>query len=216
MRPDLITQKNAVRIITQGAKDYEINLRHNIYLFLFRDITTNMIDYIELIFPIRNYMHLTGVTITDKEGNVLPSTQFYKQCLENRIQTNQITFKDDGTTTGKLKLLPNLTKMVTSANLTVIYNSGRPYLKCERLVGKVNFCLAITKDRKYYVPVSCIDGDIRDFGNNPSKILAIFSKPVFTENKYRKIRYLSKKTNLFEQNIPDNLMELLDLSDYKP
>ena len=216
MHPDnkRITKADAIRIVVKCAKEYRDSLEPYSYLFIYRDITTKQIEWFEVRFYDRNYMHLTGL-ISKNTAESQNAISFYQDCLDERIKEENIEFKADGSTTEKLLILPNLVKMLCSAQMTVVYNNGRPWLRCDRLTGSVNFCLAIKQVSGYYIPVSCINGDIRDMGEKPSRILAIFSKPRSDSGKYKRIRRVTSGINLTELEIPDQLHNMVDLSGYR-
>lgn len=47
------------------------------------------------MFYARNYQHLTGLELIDKEGNVLhnQSMNFFRKCIENKLGVEEFRFK---------------------------------------------------------------------------------------------------------------------------
>ena len=208
--------REAIRIITLAAYEYEKNLNNRNFIFIFKNRTTNQIEYFESVFLSRNFQHLTGLDFLDRNKNPLQSsTYFYKKCLNKTLTPSEIRFKDDGTTELKLQALPLIVKFLKSSKMTAIYNSFRPKLAIERLVGTTTFCLGFKKDALYYVPSSCLLEDIRDLSDVTFQILAIFSKP---SNKnfpiYKDICYVAKGVELSYPSLPQELSRLINLENY--
>lgn len=137
---------------------------------------------------------------------------FYNKCLKNAISEEEIQFKADGTTPLKLVALPKLVRFFHFSKMTVVYNGGRPKLAVDRLAGTTNYCLGFVEDNNYYVPSSCLLDDIRNYGENPSQILAILSKEMANKSKvYKKICYVAKGVPLNRIMLPEKLKEIIDL-----
>lgn len=211
MNKSLSKLQNAINIITSSAMEYEKNLNNRNFIFIFKNRTTNQIEYFESVFLNRNFQHLTGLIFLDKSGNPLSnSTYFYKKCLNKTITTSEICFKNDGTTELKLQALPLIVKFFKSSKMTAIYNSIKPKLAIERLVGTTTFCLGFKKDTHYYVPSSCLLEDIRDLSDVTFQILAILSKPA---NKncptYKDVCYIAKGIELSHLSLTPELLNLI-------
>lgn len=94
----------------------------------------------EVIFHERNYQHLTGLELVDKNGNVLcnQSKNFFRKCIENKLGLEEFRFKQDGTTQLKLAALPMLLDVSKMTKITGDYNNIRPYLYVDKVMGGVN------------------------------------------------------------------------------
>lgn len=208
--------KNAMRVITSAAEKYHNSLEGYNYIFIFKNRSTNQIEYFESIFLSRNFQHLTGIEFIDKQGNLLHNpTQFYKKCVNRTLKESEIRFKPDGTTDLKLQALPFIVNFLKSSKMTAVYNSIRPKLSVDRLTGTTNFFLGFTKDNNYYVPSSCLLEDIRNLADSTHQILAIFSKPASQKFPiYKDIRYIAKGVKLNRLNFPDDLAALISLENY--
>lgn len=208
--------KDAIRIISRAAKDYDDKLNGYNYIFIYKNRQNNQIEYFESAFLPRNFQHLTGIEFIDSQGNILHNpTQFYQKCLNSTLKESDIAFKSDGTTELKLQALPLIVNFLKSSKMTAIYNSIRPKLSVDRLAGTTNFCLGFTKDKNYYVPSSCLLEDIRNLADVTFHILAIFSKPA-TKNTpiYKDVRYVAKGVKLTTLSFSDELSSLISLENY--
>lgn len=113
--------------------------------------------------------------------------------------------------------MPKLIHFLHFSKMTVTYNGSHPRLNVDRFAGTTNFCLGFTQDGNYYMPNSCILGDIRDFGNNPCQILAILQRPnISSPPVYRDIRYVAKGVPLDKLTLPDNLKGKISFENYMP
>lgn len=100
--------KDAIRIISRAAKDYDDVLNGYNYIFIYKNRQNNQIEFFESTFLPRNFQHLTGIEFIDAQGNILHNpTQFYQKCLNSTLKESDVAFKDDGTTELKLQALPN-------------------------------------------------------------------------------------------------------------
>lgn len=53
--------KDAIRIISRAAKDYDDKLNGYNYIFIYKNRQNNQIEYFESAFLPRNFQHLTGI-----------------------------------------------------------------------------------------------------------------------------------------------------------
>lgn len=146
------TREEARKRVLNCAKQYQQKLLNRKLLIIYRDRKDNVIRYIEVIFYERNYQHLTGLELMDKQGNVLhnQSVNFYRKCIENKLGLDEIRFKTDGTTQLKLLALSALMDVTKITKITGDYNNVRPYLYVDKVIGGVNFCLGLSKENEGY------------------------------------------------------------------
>lgn len=98
------------------------------------------------------------------------------------------------------------------SKMTTLYNGVRPKLSMERIAGTTNYCMGFIKDQDYFVPNSCLLEDIRNLGENPSQILAIFSKLAKNKSEiYKNICYVAKGVPLEKIQMPKELQEKIIL-----
>ncbi|MCR5089280.1 MAG: hypothetical protein K6C08_07215 [Oscillospiraceae bacterium] len=209
------TKREAVRIITSAAKDYQDILSGMNYLFIYRERSDNSVRFFETLFLPRNFQHLTGLELLDGDGMIdKKPLLFYERCLNRKLSEDDIAFRSDGTTRFKLEALPRIVNFISSSKMTGLYNDFRPLLAIDRLAGTTNFCLGFTQDGKYYAPSSCLLEDIRNLANKPSQVLAVMSKKS-DEPIYKDIRYIAKKLPFDKLKIPDDLDGIIDRSGYR-
>ena len=109
---------------------------------------------------------------------------------------------------------------INSDNGKVIHNSTDFYNRALNNElshnGTTNYCLGFSKEGKYYMPSSCLLEDIRNLGDHPSQILAVLSKNNnASEQVYSEIRYVAKGVPLNKIKMPNNLNQMINLSNYK-
>ncbi len=210
------TKKEALRIIITTAKEYKKMLEGMNYLFVYRNRENNLLEFFETLFLPRNYLHLTGIEYVNAKGEKqMNAVDFYDKCIKNILTENEIEFRKDGTTTLKLEALPKLVRFLRFSKMTALYNEVRPKLSVERVAGTTNYCLGFVRDGNYYIPNSCLLEDIRNLGDYPSQILAIFSKHAKKREKtYKDIRYVAKGVSLNKIQLPDELEEIISLENY--
>ena len=137
------TLEEARQVVMRCAKQYDKNLLNQLFLIIYRDKKDNQIKYIEIFFGKENFQHLTGIELLDEQGGVRThiSELFYKKCVMNGLKKNEIKFREDGTTNLKLAALPVLMDIQKVTKIEGDYNSQRPYLIADKVIGNINFCL---------------------------------------------------------------------------
>lgn len=209
------TTEQARRRVLNCAKQYQQKLLNKKLLIIYRERKDNVIRYIEVVFYERNYQHLTGLELIDKDGNVLhhQAVNFYRKCIENKLGIEEIQLRKDGTSYLKLLALPALMDVTKITKITGDYNNIRPYLFVDKVMGGVNFCLGLTKEDTEYVPSSALLEDIKKLTDAPSQVLAIFEKKIGSE-MYKTVRHVAKGLNLNNIQLPEEINRIIDLKDY--
>ncbi len=209
------TKEDARRRVLNCAKQYQQNLLNKKLIIIYRERKDNVIRYIEVAFYDRNYQHLTGIELLDRDGNVLhhQAVNFYRKCIDNKLGIEEIQFKKDGTSHLKLLALPSLMDITKITKITGDYNNVRPYLFVDKVMGGVNFCLGLTKENKEYVPSSALLEDIKKLTDAPSQVLAIFEKDVDSD-LYEKVKHIAKGLNLKNIQLPDEITDMVDLKKF--
>jgi len=206
-------------IVMRCAKQYQKNLLNRKFLIIYRDKKDNLVKSLEIYFGKENYQHLTGIELIDKQGNIRKhiAELFYEKCVKNKLRKDEITVKQDGTTSLKLAALPIMMDIKKVTKIEGEYNGQRPYLIADKLVGNVNFCLGLLRDEKRacYVPASTLLEDIKKLVDTPSQVLAIFSKGK-EEEIYKTIHHVAKGLNLYNVNLPEEIAIRLSLEGYVP
>ena len=209
------TKEEARRIVLNCAKRYKQKLENKKLLIIYRERRDNKIYFLEVVFHGRNYQHLTGLELIDKNGYVLThqSKNFYRKCIENKLSADEIQFKKDGTTFLKLQALPSLTDVTKITKITGDYNGSRPYLCVDKVIGGVNFCLGLDKEDDTYVPSSALLEDIKKISDSPSQVLAIFEKGL-NDPIYKDIKHVAKGLNLKNIKLPDKINKMISFENY--
>ena len=193
------TKEKAIACIVNCAKTYKKELVNKQLLFVCSDCYKNIIC-VELSFDASNFLHLTGLktnNIVCPDGSVrkLSATEFYKRCVNNKISPKDFEFSKDGTTNMKLNVLPKLISKNLSAKMIGNYNSIRPKLVTDKLVGNVAACMGfvLTKNDVRYVPNTVIQEDIRKCATDIVQVVAVFRKeknfPCYSECTYKSNKY---------------------------
>lgn len=214
-----ITQ--ARQIIINNARTYSTKLEGKQFLVIYRDRISNTIKCIEPVFFARNYQHLTGILLKDRDGNITQhcSEYFYRKCLDKKIANDEISFKKDGTTQLKLEALPAIMKFTSISKIAGDANNHQPFFYAEKIVGGVNFCLGfcVDKDSGEFVPSSALQKDIKKLTDYPSQVLAIFEREYRgNDNVYHVIKHVAKGVNLRNIIFPSDLSHKFRLDDYVP
>lgn len=209
------TKEEARRKVLNCAKQYQNKLLNKKLIIIYRERKDNQIHYIEVAFYDRNYQHLTGLELIDKEGNILQhqSKNFYRKCIENKLSIKEFQFKKDGTTHLKLAALDCLTDISKITKITGDYNGVRPYLYVDKIMGGVNFCLGLSKEDNTYVPSSALLEDIKKLTDAPSQVLAILQKD-FNDTIYSTVKHVAKGLDLNNITLPDEIRKLISLEHY--
>ena len=206
-------KRDAIRIVSSAAKEYQKKLEGTNLLFIYRDRKTNQIEFFEAIFLANNFQHLSGIEMIDSDGNrVQSATLFYQKCLDGKLKEEEIRFKDDGTTELKLNALPYVVSFIDKSKITGLFNGKGLTLEIDRLVGTVTYCLGFIQDGEYFYPGSCLLSDFCNLVDVPSQVLAIFSKSVEEkEPLYKNIRYLAKGFPIEKVNFPEKLRDKITI-----
>lgn len=186
-------EKEIVNKVCEYAQIYDKNLKGKNIMFIFENIVSKEIDYIETEFLANNYKHLTGVEYKEE----ITPTKFYKLCINSKLSYRNITQKNNGTTKLKLDVLPQLLNITKKAKLIANYSGSKVNLYTEKLIGNVRCCIGFIKKDKYYLPNTILKQDIREISQLESdcKIVAILEK-TSKQKEYNKITYINKNINL--------------------
>ena len=200
------TKKDAIKIVTNSAEKYDIELKGRNLLLVCMD-KHERVSTIELSFFGWGFLHLTGLKLRD-DVNLTPDS-FYDACLNHKLSQEDFEFSPDGTTGLKLDVLPYVICKNLSANSIGDYSGRGPVLHTEKLAGGQKACIGFVKSDMIggYVPNTLLRGDIRDYTKNNRRIIAIFRK-YFNECDYQEITYLAKKVKWNDLSFPNEYEEL--------
>lgn len=170
-------KQEALSIIVKCAKMYKENLVDKSLLFVCTD-KHKKIHTLEVTFYAGNFLHLTGIRLTDKK---MTASDFFKHCIESRLSINQFEFANDGTTELKLAILPLLMKSNLSANEIGDFCGNNAKLYTQKLAGNTKGCIGfvLSDSAKQYLPNTVLNVDIRDYIKSPLQIIATYRKNKF-------------------------------------
>jgi hypothetical protein len=198
----------AIKIITDCAREYQHGLANRNILFLFGDLSA--VECFETTFLPRHFLHLTGVEPVP--GRVRSSTDFYDRCRKSRLSPSDFEFAPNGTTDMKLTVLPQLMQIYHTANMIGDFDFTKSLLYTEKLAGNVSACMGFVRDGAFYIPNTTLREDIRDLTVRPQKrILATFQKTI-REPEYARLCYIAKGVDLFRIKLPGELTGRIKLN----
>lgn len=210
-----MTNKEIIETIVKSAKDYKNRLEGQTILFIYNDKSEKkkfkQVKFIETIYFITNFLHLTGIKTKDTAAD------FYRKAISqkltaNDLQLNNLTEKERFNVERKLEKLKKLMEIEQLAKMIGSYDDTiKNKLYTEILIGNISCCLGYVKhrDSKYYVPNTALDEDIRDITYTNNNILAIMKK-YKKEKRYSKITYLGKNIDLKQKFTSKELESLID------
>lgn len=189
------SKNEIIKIVTTSAKKYKQNLLNKNIMFIYKE--NNKISHIETIFKDYNFLHLTGLKYT--KG----AKEFFRDCIEQKISTNNIEVKSEVFTKLKLEILENVMGISKFAKKIGTYNYNKIELKVEKIVGNMQCSIGFSnvtqnnKILKYYYPRTLLQENFKKNVIDENKIIAIFIKDI-NEKAYNKITFLSKKISIDE------------------
>ena len=195
-----MTKEQAINIVLSCADKYKNELLNKCLLFVVID-KSKRLSFVETRFGAGQFLHLTGLKITDKECS---ATRFFKKCLDHKLSPDDFEFADNQTTIMKLEVMPSLICKNLAANSVGSYKGFGLVLNTEKLVGGIRGCIGFVSDKKnkYYVPNTLLKADIRDFIVDAGRILVTYRRDV-TENRYSEIVYAAKNVDWKFLVLPD-------------
>ena len=182
---DMRNKAEALKTLVTCAKLYRSNLCNQNLIFIFSD-TNHLIRYFESVFLANNFLHLTGVKLTN---NNMDAKTFYNACLNNRLGLKDFNLSADGVSDLKLSILPYLMQIHKNARMAGDYTNDNIKLRTEKLVGNTRGCIGFVSGcNDYYIPNTLLKEDIRDKIKHPMRVLATYSKyihaPFYSQNYY--------------------------------
>ena len=189
-----MNQKEILKKLKESAKVYKENLQNTNLLIIYSK--NKKVEYIEIKFLARNFMHLTGVRSIQSNEKYKKANQFYNACLNNKLSYKDIIIKDDGTTKLKLDIISNLVNIDKECKMIGMYDNSKKELITDILVGSVHMCVGLIRDSKtYYIPNTLLKEDIRKLTIERYPIIGILKKKI-NEEKYQTLTYISKKMDI--------------------
>lgn len=200
-----LRKEDALKIVLEAAGSYENNLANKNLLFISQD-KHRRIDSYEVTFHRNNFLHLTGLKVTDES---ITAPVFYQRCIDKRLSLDDFELSPDGTTELKLDVLPRLVCKNLSANMIGKHDTYKIKLYTERLAGNIHGCMGFVLDskEKYNVPNTVLKQDIRNLVSRPNRIILTYRKSI-SEETYGEIVYAAHKYDWNSLVLPSNLSHL--------
>lgn len=225
------TIEEALNIAAREKTKYENQLVNKEFAYAYI-ATNNTIQFKEVIFFRKNYLHLTGLDYKNcqytkrvlHEHSISNAEEFYDRLGKDKTLASDVSFIQGSTiaethlnyihTEDKLKNLPQLVYIAQKAEYLGKYKDEKIF---DLIINRNMESLALRKNDDFYIPISSRFGTVNKFINKKDivPVLAIFSKKHDRE-KY-KIEYLNKSVKLSSINKFDlNLLDKFDYDSFVP
>lgn len=184
-----MSKQEALKIMLNCSKMYQQNLENKNILYIIQD-RVGKLNYLEVTFLSRNFLHLTGIKILNSK--IKSSTEFYNLCIKKQLSISDFEFNTNGTTIKKLDILPSVMQIHKTARIIGKYNNLKKYLSTEQLIGTINYCIGCVNENNYYIPNTVLKEDIRYIVEKQYRVMFILRKGI-KDTKYNEITYKNKK-----------------------
>lgn len=162
-------KEEILKRVYSGASTYQECVLNHQYLFVF-EVSKDNYQYVEIGFKKEQYQHLTGTWLDD-----VKSIDFFNRCIARRISVNDLKVSQDGTTDLKLDVLENAIRGIGKSSMIGIYDQSRVYLKTDRLIGGVSWCVGFVPASSHNSPLcanTLLKEDIRNISQGkPCRII---------------------------------------------
>lgn len=204
-------KNEAQKIIFNCAKLYQQNFVNKNLLFVCRK--NSHINIVETVFLTTNFLHMTGVKF--EEGKEISPRDFYELCTNKRLGVNQFIMADNHTTEMKLMVLPGLLCKDMSARMMGNFNSNKPMLYTDKLIGGVCGGIGFVKNKNsdFYFPNTVLKEDIRNLVDETQQIIAVLRKDK-TDNIYTEVIRKASQININDYIFPDEYKYIQTLLDF--
>lgn len=214
-----LSEKQMLEHLNVAARKYNRFVNTDV-MFVYKKTKTTDIDYYEIFFGKRNFMHLAGV----RSKNLNPE-QFYDACLYGTIK------KDDCNPThsvnnmhSKISVLYKMfdfefSKIYKIGEKDLITRNNDFEVAIGNEIGIVGYDSRINvhennniNKNRYAIPTTLLDNPISSYCSESNKILYVFQKN--REDKlYNKLHYEIKKGLLNSQNnnLSQEIMDMINI-----
>lgn len=197
-------KQQAASVIIKSAETYN-NWFNNQNLLVIcgvnKETSFQRLSFIEITSTDSRFLHLTGVELNPNDPT-LDKASFFTKALNKQLTPNDFSFKDD-TTILKLKVLEQALDIPKNFRMFGNYDSGRPFLQTDKLIGGVKSSIGFAEDDcGYYVPNTVLNGDIRQEVKEAQQVLAVLQKDT-ADHEYTEIKYLAK--NVYAHKLLETL-----------
>jgi len=193
-----ISGGEALKIIVEAAKNYDIKLNDKHFLIVYQEgsqIKTACVGFRDM-----NFLHLTGVKTK------LPAQVFYSAAISGKLSERDFSLDTQGKAQQKLAVLPYLHELFYHNCMIGNFINSGIYIKADYFVGDTKAVLSVgfRYGKKADVPVTLYNENVKTLARPVYKVLAIFAKE-YNESMYRTCTYLAKGQELEKLRLPDEI-----------
>jgi len=203
-----LSKQDAIQIMACAANIYKEKMSNKDLLVVYGDTRRNSLSYLELSAKDYNFLHLTGVTLSN--ANIRANN--FINSLSN-IQPQDFNFRD-GTTHLKLEILSDVVNPSKTFRAVGDYNNGHPLIKADVMIGGKKCCMGLVEAKNgKYMPSTALKSDVNKEIKNTEKTTRIKEgKQIFAmmqkescDKEYRTISYLAN--NMYAHKLFRDLCE---------
>lgn len=200
-----LSNKEALKIIVEAAKNYDIKLRDKHFLIVYQE--RNIMKTACVGFRDMNFLHLTGVKTR------LSAQLFYSAAVISKLSEKDFSLDTNGKAQQKLAVLPYLHELFFHNCMIGNFINSGIYIKADYFVGdtKAVLSVGVRYGKKVDMPVTLYNENVKTLSKPVYKVLAIFAKN-YNESKYDACTYLSKGQQLDKMRILDETVDILEIT----
>ena len=196
-----ISGGEALKIIVEAAKKYDIKLNDRHFLIVYQEgsrIKTACVGFRDM-----NFLHLTGVKTK------LPAQLFYSAAISGKLSERDFSLDTKGKAQQKLAVLPYLHELFYHNCMIGNFINSGIYIKADYFVGDTKAVLSVgfRYGKKADMPVTLYNENVKALSRPVYKVLAIFSKQ-YNESTYRTCTYLAKGQELDKLRLPEGIVKV--------
>lgn len=174
------TKEQALKIVTDCAREYDKSLKNHRFLLAYRQ--NNTLKYTIVLFRTHNFLHLTGLVAHDN------AKEFYNKCITSRLSVRDFDFDKAGNCHLKLSVLHLVPTMFYNHNLIGDFLRIGQRIEADYFVGMPNKDVSLgfrSQLLNYDYPVTLYKQDIKQLTTSTHKIIGIWRiDPGRTVNTY--------------------------------
>lgn len=197
--------KSDYECIIRNAKLYKNNLSGSNVIFVYENRQTKEYEYCEVVFKASNFKHLTGINYLDNSNS--GANHFILLAFNQRLNIQKCSYKADGTTQLKLRILSMIMNITKSARMIGTYNNSKLHISADKMCGSTAATLAFVRNNKQELcPSSALQEDIRNLVTEYHTVVAVFQKK--QGNEFYELWSSSKRYD--ENKISDDMRKKIN------
>lgn len=180
------TKEQALKIVTDCAREYDKVLKNHRFLLAYKE--GNTLKYTIVLFRTHNYLHLTGLKAYDR------AKEFYNKCITGRLSVRDFEFDSTGNAHLKLSVLYMVPTMFYNHNLIGDFLRIGQYVEADYFIGMPSKDVSLgfrSQPLNYDYPVTLYKQDIKQLTTATHKIIGIWR----LDYKHSVVTYLAKDQN---------------------